>query len=229
MSKVIPILFSGPMVRANLEGRKSVTRRVVKPQPINDQTAPFLDAHSQKWAWYGEDDAIRGPLVTHRFGHPGDLLMVRETVCRTDYEFAYRADIRRTADGKLDPESERCRVELGYKWTPSIHMPKAACRLVLRRTLPVTVERVESITEEGAKAEGFNSRADFLHLFYDVNERAEKGSNPWVWVIPYEVAAKTHAEAQALMADALKGATACASGAALPLPAGRGSVDGGDA
>ncbi len=203
--KVIPILFSAPMVRANLEGRKTVTRRAVKEplwEPLMERAmAPGCGI------WRGADGQSE---VRSRFGSPGDLLMVREAAYWSGSGWCYRAD----TNAEMDK---------GIRWTPSIHMPKAACRLVLRRVGPVRVERVNQITEAECIAEGVredNHRNGdtptwsvlgtnvqgwecpmlcYAALWDSINGLGSFKSGPWVWVIPYEVAAKTHAEAQALL------------------------------
>lgn len=85
------------------------------------------------------------------------------------------------------------------RWRPSIHMPRWASRITLE-VVSVRVERVQAISEEDAIAEGFTetfdsagacherttARENFLHLFYDINKRASRGSNPWVWVIEFK-------------------------------------------
>jgi hypothetical protein len=76
----------------------------------------------------------------------------------------------------------------GIAWRSSLHMFRWASRITLE-VLRIGVERVESISEADAVAEGFASAAAFLDLFYNVNERAPKGSNPWVWVVGFRVIA----------------------------------------
>lgn len=128
--------------------------------------------------------------------------------------------IKYAADGPPDNTPNRHYPEglnIGYAapdpWAswhlrPSIHMPYAACRLWLR-VKAVRVERVEAITGEDAVAEGFTkprraigsvdrlglAREGFLETFYDLNKRAPRGSNPWVWVIAFERCEKPGGEA----------------------------------
>lgn len=128
------ILFSAPMVKAILDGRKTQTRRVVKQQPdyVRDGVA-----YVQKYADAGV--ATRCP-----YGQPGDRLWVREAFCAFDIgRVHYRADF---APG--DDESV---------WKSPIFMPRWASRLTLEIT-DVRVERVQSISEADALAEGITSR-----------------------------------------------------------------------
>lgn len=163
-----PILFNADMVRAILDGRKTVTRRVVKPQPNSKLAYACMGYKHGTWgypdknAWkYWDDESYKRPdgiaqeELEHRWTppcHTGDILYVRETFCRFDPDhivdgnkYAYYAD--------ATPESERIRKEYGYKWSPSIHMTKEAARLFLRVT-DVRVERLRDITDDGAIAEG---------------------------------------------------------------------------
>lgn len=174
MSKIKPILFSAPMVRALLDGRKTQTRRVLKPQP--DEPPGFRPPigfsymtpprHYEMRGW----TADQGPLMRHR---PlpywqGDLLWVRETWRLThvgggrggnvlpfnSYELQWRAtdlDVERfTFEGEDDPFIRFA----ADGWRPSIFMPRWASRLTLEVT-NVKVERLLDISEEDAKAEGF--------------------------------------------------------------------------
>lgn len=163
MSKDLPIIFSGPMVRALLEGRKTQTRRVLTPQP-----EPFKIDNGDMCE-VGQIHVVGNPrprvtldrVITRqevRYA-VGDRLWVREAVARIDNsEFGqesywqYRAD----TDGvcfpgdwppefKDDPDRPR--------WRPSIHMPRIASRLTLIVT-GVKVERLNDITDDDAKAEG---------------------------------------------------------------------------
>lgn len=126
-----PILFSGPMVRALLAGTKTQTRRIVKPQPAG------------AWAAPGKTSCP--------YGQPGDRLWVRETWARNQVmpiehrapgEFIYGAELNESGLRRY-----------AATWKPSIHMPRAACRLVLEIT-GVRVERLHQISEADAIAEG---------------------------------------------------------------------------
>ncbi|EML3180119.1 hypothetical protein QK363_23000 [Pseudomonas aeruginosa] len=165
-----PILFSGPMVRAILEGRKTVTRRVVTPQP--DFLGSMVDPNTP----FKTLDAGLHARITCPYGQPGDRLWVRETwtdvnMCGAP-ALAYRADedIRdlmeepgflddRGAFNYDDPRVKPYPFACWYaeldqaRWRPSIHMPRWACRILLEITA-VRVERLQDISEEQALAEG---------------------------------------------------------------------------
>jgi hypothetical protein len=172
-----PILFSGPMVRAILEGRKTVTRRVVKPQPPTPEDVLKISGSGYSWAqghWMlppstrfwpcGPVWAVRdlgGPdSLVCPYGAPGDRLWVRETfqpIWASDkpgdwetgegYAVKYMATDARVE--YLDDNLDR--VTDAAK--PSIHMPRWASRITLEVT-GVRVERLQEISEEQAKAEG---------------------------------------------------------------------------
>jgi len=161
-----PILFSAPMVRAILEGRKTMTRRVVKPQPhagvdaVKWQDVIITGCNTQDQSGFAmmrggviDSEAIRCP-----YGTPGDRLWVRETfwhreVFHADYLMDYRyCATEPTPPGSVDP-NDYDTLEGYWRKMPSIHMPRWASRITLEVT-GVRVERLHDITEEDAKKEG---------------------------------------------------------------------------
>lgn len=162
-----PILFSTPMVQAILKGQKTQTRRIVK-QP---EAVELLELGQ-----FG--DAL--DLSKHR---KGDILWVRETFRPKSHgmpigdPYEYRA----TALEDGNPTDE--------PWKPSIFMPKEACRIFLKVT-NVRVERLQSISEADAKAEGFDSIDLFFALWQNINGTESLAANPWVWVYEFEVIPK---------------------------------------
>lgn len=147
-----PMIFNTEMTRAILDGRKTVTRRVIKPQPV---MYGFLETHFD-WS------KVKLPY------RPGDILYVRETwnygYCDTT-DFECRCN--ETFFEELEPGSMKgsflfpryfYRTEdldgiVGMKWRPSIHMPREAARIFLRVT-DIKVQRVQDITDEEAQKEG---------------------------------------------------------------------------
>lgn len=169
-----PILFAAPMVRAILEGRKTVTRREVKPQPPEGHKwrGWVVDSTRSREigtaSWGDGTGALQRNSVYARcpYGKPGDRLWVRETCLINDFRDggvpeAERADcqIIYRADGTPDWEGEE---EL-IRWRPSIHMPRWASRILLEIT-DVRVERLQDITEEQAKTEGVRLYTDHAEL-----------------------------------------------------------------
>lgn len=164
-----PILFSGPMVRALLEGRKTQTRRVIKDVP----TYPHLGRPIMDWplsAVYQEDGRFWLDVQTdvddnsHKelvcpYGQPGDRLWVRETWGTLEWMTVIGPPrLREEIVYRAGPHPFGQDVPHGWaagkdKWRPSIHMPRSASRLTLDVT-DVCVERLQEITEAQAKAEG---------------------------------------------------------------------------
>lgn len=164
-----PIIFSGPMVRALLDGRKTQTRRVLKPQPPADVTSAGVIARSNEgqtdeWTWLSGDPKdcdtweTRGEFKTRYV--PGDRLWVRETWGINHYDYGGRNFIPKQRPADLDDEhlsylateaDAEIRDEMPYR--PSIHMPRWASRLTLHVT-GVKVERLQDISEDDAIAEG---------------------------------------------------------------------------
>ncbi len=160
-----PILFNTEMVRAILDGRKTVTRRVVKPQPPKEIRGTYEcmdDGNFQlKVAPYESiyDYEIK-PLYC-----PGDILYVRESWAKMCCFDCTHDDCETNIDrlGLTIPCNDGVYiykatdlVNTKPKWRPSIHMPKEAARIFLRVT-GVRVERLQDITEEQAEKEGFSA------------------------------------------------------------------------
>ena len=139
MQRERPILFSGPMVRAILEGRKTQTRRPIK---VDDVYTTVDDTDGKTSAWQSDEcgDWYEMPCP---YGKPGDLLWVRETwqifrVCEDTWNGGYEADLW---DGPIPRERPNHAWVTyaaddpgGRPWRPSIHMPRWASRITLRIT-----------------------------------------------------------------------------------------------
>lgn len=169
-----PILFNTDMVRAILEGRKTVTRRVVKFKPgQNPQWTGYIPDGP---VLYGSNNipASKSPY------HPGDILYVRETWARSMAgTYLYKA-----TDTPIILD----------RWRPSIHMPKDAARLFLRVT-DVRVERLKEINVLSAMDEGVTDWNDFVKLWNSTIKPADLplygwDANPWVWAIEFERVSK---------------------------------------
>ncbi|CCG99864.1 hypothetical protein FAES_1854 [Fibrella aestuarina BUZ 2] len=162
--KLIPILFSTPMVQANQAGIKSQTRRITgKLKVVNEQL---------RHDWTVTPIAVKGGLpcfvftapgmadvvASSPYGKPGDVLWVRETYCplvdhhwAKEQPYAYKAD--QTSADSDDYRQQYIKAGYPYQWKPSIHMPYAACRMWLQ-VKSVRVERLQDISEADARAEG---------------------------------------------------------------------------
>lgn len=211
-----PILFNGEMVRAILDGRKTVTRRLVKPQPKPKHIYRLgicRDGGKREAGMYGFGSRVCGGDVMY-VKPPcliGDILYVRETWTKlyyvdpdgcTHYDqemYFYAADgmpdiTLIDADG-FDEDDQRIR------WHPSIHMPREAARIFLRVT-DVRVERLQDIMVEQAEKEGCGSYlteskfnvspvCHFMELWDSTIKKSDLDrygwvANPWVWVIEFE-------------------------------------------
>ncbi|MCJ1832209.1 morphogenetic protein [Klebsiella variicola] len=201
------MIFNAEMVRALLSGRKTQTRRIIKPQP----EATLSGSLSGKWLSRPlnglllpkiEDIAIHCP-----FGVVGDRIWVRETFqgplfdydlmdsyCKDPTPFEKPEFCVYKADGVPAPEFYDADDELHCCWRPSIHMPHWACRILLEIT-NVRVERLKSISDGDAIREGCSTAdmmsgdcvADvFARLWASIYGSDSWNANPWVWVIEFK-------------------------------------------
>jgi hypothetical protein len=205
------------MVQAIREGRKTQTRRIVKPQPPEQplpnchpknsakHPAPYLDAYCNKlktatnprgmsdlWCWWQVDDRQCLPTFRCPYGQPGDRLWVRET-------WAPHADMpTRAAIYRCDRGGDyQDTTTPNFRWSPSIHMPRWASRITLE-IVSVRVERLNDISTEDAELEGCNrfvdssgsydARVQFCELWESINGVGSWDLNPWVWVIEFKEA-----------------------------------------
>ena len=212
-----PILFNTEMVKALIEGRKTMTRRIIKPQPRADAEMRYVFAGGRKGdigKWHDwKQGVIDAPKWTPPC-HAGDILYVRETWC--EGKVAYGEE----PDGRCVPFISQCpgeddiihkewviREDIGTEdvvWRPSIHMPKEAARIFLR-VKRVSVERLQTIEAAAIQAEGLAPRveplvqADFREIWNNTIKPAELDTygwdaNPWVWVIEFERISREEAQ-----------------------------------
>jgi hypothetical protein len=198
-----PILFSGEMVRAILDGRKTMTRRIlgnkkiwpcdlIQDSEIREGKEVALGYEDEYGNWHTTESACP-------YGGPGDRLWVRETWQGTPDCISYRA---------TDPRQV---IEFNYdRWCPSIFMPRWASRITLEIT-NVRVEKLREITEEDAIREGIpsvyenysnavqlwsekhkkyftgeNHISVFQQIWNSINGKKHPwDANPWVWVISF--------------------------------------------
>jgi len=168
-----PILFSAPMVRAILEGRKTMTRRVVKTQPDNSNRIPW---RAKKCVVNIRDERISELCP---YGQSGDRLWVREAWGLTsEGTVCFRAD---------EPMS------IVSRWRPSIHMFRWASRIELEIT-GVRVERLQDISASDIEREGAitaNTEINqvlpiWIKLWESINGPGSWDKNPWVWVVEFK-------------------------------------------
>nr|WP_320125712.1 hypothetical protein [uncultured Shewanella sp.] len=194
-----PIIFNTEMVQAILDGRKTQTRRQMNPQPKPDTET------SQGGYWF-PCAAFQSMVHVEDIQHPfwrgmasdacpicsvGDQLYVRETFADCGSRLTYKAD---------KDDGAHCVVK---RWTPSIHMPRWAARILLEVTA-IRVERLNEISEDDAIKEGFDHsrsaaaksagwyekpRSAFLRTWGQIYHNVD--ANPWVWVIEFKVISTT--------------------------------------
>lgn len=200
-----PILFNTDMVRAILEGRKTVTRRAIKPQPAGE-----LRPMGAGSCWPGCFEAPGEERIYRPPYQPGDILWVRETwTPGPDGSYIYKASVE-------CPDAWR------GTWRPSIHMPRAAARIFLRVTA-VKTARLQEVEKEDVLREGVEPKyyaggckcawafegcmekpctnrdgyidlchwMPFSELWDKTMKPADRSAygweaNPWVWVIEFE-------------------------------------------
>ena len=168
------------MVRAILDGRKTQTRRVIKPQPTDMTTNVFRLSNGFR---FEREEKCR----KYRYGQSGDELWVKET-WNNDWcsHIIYRADGGSAIDAGYDSEP---------KWRPSIFMPRVVSRIQLLIT-GMWIERLQNISESDIAAEGVDIiptkrhfNAGFKRLWNAINAQRGFGwdMNPWVWVIEFKL------------------------------------------
>lgn len=206
--KTRPILFSAPMVRAILEGRKTQTRRIAKK----------MIRHPDFGNLYTPGALVLEHEPQHvidrccPYGQPGDRLWVRETIYawgrwetrysdrkqRDEWHFidmtlASGKQYHYFADGNNPVTVPRDKHPDCQWWKrPAIHAPRAASRIT-QEVVSVRVERLQDISEADAAAEGTpwddragNCREAYRLLWNQINGRHAWDANPWVWVIEFK-------------------------------------------
>lgn len=209
-----PLPLKAPMVLATMSGAKTQVRSVIKKQPVANNRGRF------DFSTFTDDEGIEsfwqnGPIWWARcpYGKPGDRLWLRETWQHSNFpsgpydvecEIFYRADY---LDDPHGPDGERSPEGRYRFWRPSIHMPRAACRILLE-VVSVRVERLNDCSEVDALAEGValdmagshfidagNARHAtkvgapavdaFKSLWESTSGAGSWAVNPWVWAIEF--------------------------------------------
>ena len=206
-----PILFSAPMVRAILEGRKTVTRRPVKATKAHADGFMMLDHGSGWWPFnafgdFASDSEGMEYPISCPYGNPGDRLWVRESLgydCEYGHYFAaggvhgetvYLCSLFDDEDAQTGPSFDGL---LPERSVPSIHLHRRYSRTLLEIT-DRRIERLQDISEEQAEAEGvgfLRAAPDFdetltakqlFEILWDhINGEGAWAVNPWVWVVEF--------------------------------------------
>ena len=198
-----PILFNTEMVRAILDGRKTVTRRVVKLKYSNTHLEMRTDKYGTRLIEIENEipgvSRVKNPdgtitLKVRAFidrvppYRLGDILYVRETWAAWSRTMGTPPALYYKADGNAPDD---------IRWHPSILMPREAARIFLRVT-DVRVERLQEINDDGVVSEGMEIGAPFDDLWDSTIKKADRTlygweANPWVWVITFERISKEEA------------------------------------
>lgn len=227
----IPVLFKTPMVQRILVDRKNMTRRL--------RGLKYINEHPDNWEFLNTSDKLDFPrpadckypdrlwykwtnihnngksfITQCPYGKPGDILWVRENWCEPvlcdgfEKDYYYQAD-----DIKVTDFASRF---INFKWKPSIHMPRKACRILLQ-VEEIRVERLQDITEADAIAEGIHPDSGGWKSYEIIHEGKHKGEvnphsivpnrspitsykelwqsingldswdkNPWLWVVKFK-------------------------------------------
>lgn len=208
-----PILFSPLMVNAILNNTKTMTRRVIKHKHSIEEVRPVMrcDQNEKDWGKFiltdenGEDFLIKPRYQV------GDVLWVRETWCYVMYDHCH--DLLEGANDKNQNVYKAsvhsdwikyAKEKYGYKWKPSIFMPRTAARIFLE-VVDVRVERLHDISEDDAMKEGVElnmrgwkcylsnnpgikntAKQSFASLWESINGKDSWKANPWVWAYSFK-------------------------------------------
>lgn len=196
MSKEHPIIYSTPMIKAYMEDRKTMTRRVMKPQPkmIHEifQHQGYVYAQTELLE---RDKNLLNGCVRCPYGQPGDALWIRQTFFANLGKLLFTKEelSRLKNDKEFNELAQSSGLQIDVKWTPAIFMPRK-WSFYTQTITSIRVERLQDITEEDAEKEGIEfvlthktRRDQFATLWDSIN--AKRGypwaSNPWIWVISY--------------------------------------------
>lgn len=193
-----PIIFDRESIRGILAGRKTQTRRVMKPQPHHEQGDMGLFGWSWRWreeGFFFNDEPLSLAFATEfcPYGSIGDQLWVREAFV-PNYFDAWRPAFR------ADWSEAAAELVIEPKWKSPLHMPRKLSRITLEID-GIGVEQLQSITNDDCIAEGatfdgenFVECADWFRDRWDaINGKRDDGAyawekNPWVWWIEFRVA-----------------------------------------
>ncbi|MGK9171949.1 hypothetical protein KXR87_01745 [Yokenella regensburgei] len=193
------MIFNSEMVRAILDGRKTQTRRIIKLSHEHGMKNPVVRGKNGEASYEG----CRLAAMLCTFGQPGDRLWVRETWAQAGAGAPELQLYRANYPAHVPPHYENAPPAEDVRWTPSIHMPRWASRILLEIT-DVRVERLNDISQRDAIAEGAPpshpsidavsqqfgypdfSRSWFGQTWQHIYGEESWQANPWVWVIEFK-------------------------------------------
>lgn len=191
MKKERPILFSGPMIRALMKGRKTQTRRIVKPQPE-------FRGSQDSWFWKG-GPALRKATYGADYVHTDRCALERAMVAISPFQAGQLLWVKETFGfngNQADDVVYRATANLHdpIPWTPAIFMPRKYSRITLE-IVSVRVERLQEISEADAMAEGVTllgttrweteGRDAYHTLWESINGNGSWEINPWIWRLEF--------------------------------------------
>jgi hypothetical protein len=217
------MLFSTDMASANMQGRKTQTRRTRGLKMLNENPDNWIvgkEYESKKdgelyFPVFSKTDPELRMRIKSPYGRKGDVMWMRETWCYVMFDHAH--DLLEGSRSKTQyvyrdsfhsDWMEYAKEKYGYRWYPSIHMPREACRFeaVIK---DVRLERLWDITEEECIAEGLTTtlrehdavvhlQLQWQELWTEVNGPESWLANPWVWVVEYVNPFKKYEECNTL-------------------------------
>ena len=203
------MIFNAEMVRAILDGRKTQTRRIMKLQPKPSKSRPgdFWFSSKKLESMVHVSDLAPGnsPIADYHlfiqehcgpFGAAGDRIWVREAGAEAGASAPELKLYRANYPDHVPSHYENVPPVEEIRWTPSIHMPRWASRITLEIT-GVRVERLNTISTESARAEGYPAEREldggnidpwlwFRDLWDGIYPEQSFKHNPWVWVISFK-------------------------------------------
>lgn len=205
-----PILFSAPMVKAILNGTKTQTRRIIKPQPPKEFDALYGGINGPFWMRTGAEHEDSWPpqypngrgFLPCPYGAPSHELFVKETWrTKSQWDGLKPSELPIANEFMVSPfiayDADGPSRELHGKTRPSIFMPRWASRITLEIE-SVRVERLQDISEEDAIAEGckdwmepwrpgsLSARVLYSKLWESINGPGSWAKNPWVWALNFK-------------------------------------------
>jgi len=171
-----PILFSGQMVRAILDGRKTQTRRIVKPQPASNGKGDRGAEHiGGTWFRVWSQPLGNSTDIHCPYGVLGDRLWVKETF----QPVQLASEVTQWRYAATDKKGLA-------NWKPSIFMPRKASRITLEITA-LRVERLQAISRYDQISEGCSEPVgEYQRLWERINGKDSWDANPWVWVVTFK-------------------------------------------
>lgn len=218
--KEIPILFSTPMVQSELDGRKTMTRRLKGLEQINknpnDWQFEWAEPMRNIWTFTQKSSINEQSLKDKSFtqfqskcpyGRPGDLLWVRETLYQNgELGLEYIANKEYMDENIIPDDYGPYRGSYSFRNIPAIHMPKWASRIWLQVT-DIRAERLQDISAADIEKEGISFdqlkgcdpcvpasvhfHQEWKNLWVKINGPESWQANPWVWVVSFKVLSTT--------------------------------------